>query len=107
MLLDAGDEIYQQATVRNRPGEKEDDDVKMISAVQQVDIINDVSIVQCCDGHSQIVMIGGRIAPPSPPVMQHSSLHLLSNFINDVTSTEVTVTAQQLHICAYSAFSRL
>ena len=54
MLLDAGDEIYQQATVRNRPGEKEDDDVKMISAVQQVDIINDVSIVQCCDGHSRI-----------------------------------------------------
>ena len=30
----AGDEIYQQATVRNRPGEKEDDDVKMISAVK-------------------------------------------------------------------------
>ena len=39
------DEKYQPT------GEKEDDDVEMISAVQQVDIINDVSIVQCCDEH--------------------------------------------------------
>ena len=52
-LVDAvGDEIYQ-ATACTRPGEREDDDVKIILAVQQVDIINDVSIVQCCGGHDR------------------------------------------------------
>ena len=34
-------------------GEKEDDDVQMILAVQQVDITNDVSIVQSSDGRDR------------------------------------------------------
>ena len=50
-----GDEI--SSNWPHRSGEKEDDDVKMILAVQQVDIINDVSIVQSSlqsyDGHDK------------------------------------------------------
>ena len=46
-----GDEI--SGNWPHRSGEKEDDDVKMILAVQQVDITNDVSIVQSSDGRDR------------------------------------------------------